>query len=132
MQISLEFTWIKFDIARSSRRYECFSVLPQNFMLLFSQYQNGFPTISTMRDSISPVLKVLCSMSTHCRWIRRYFRQIVLPPLNDVSKRPEEGNSIRNRLCHLLTSPEDSVSTMVAEFLFILCKENGMVLVQVN
>ncbi len=39
--------------------------------------------------------------------------------------RPEEGDDPRSRLCKLLTSPVDAVATLVAEFLFVLCKESG-------
>ena len=89
------------------------------------KFRRGSPTVSSMRDGITPVLKVLCSLSIGQRLIRKYYRSIVLPPLRDLTQRPEAGDSIRSRLCRLLTSPETSVSTMVAEFLFILCKEDG-------
>ena len=72
-----------------------------------------------------PVLKVLCNLSSGHRLIRKYYRSVVLPPLRDLSQRPEAGDSIRSRLCRLLTCPETLVSQMVAEFLFILCKEDG-------
>ena len=72
-----------------------------------------------------PVLKVLCNLVTGHRLIRKYYRNVVLPPLRDVNHRPEVGDSIRSRLCRLLTSPESNVSSSVAEFLFILCKEDG-------
>ncbi len=42
-----------------------------------------------------------------------------------MNRRPEEGEEARNRLCKLLTSPVDPVSTFAAEFLFTLCKESG-------
>lgn len=41
-----------------------------------------------------------------------------------MTNRPEVGAKIRNKLCKLLTHPIDEVSTGVAEFLFILCKES--------
>ena len=41
------------------------------------------------------------------RLIRKYYKEIVLPPLRDLNQRPEVGNSIRSRLCRLLTSPEN-------------------------
>lgn len=41
-------------------------------------------------------------------------------------KRPEEGNTIKAKLCQLLTSPITEIRDLVAEFLFILCKENGI------
>jgi hypothetical protein len=39
--------------------------------------------------------------------------------------RPEDGATMRNKLCRLLTSPDTSVSTMAADLLFVLCKEKG-------
>ncbi len=48
--------------------------------------------------------------------------------INDCFLRPEEGDTPRNRLCKLLTSPVDAVATLVAELLFVLCKESGMFL----
>jgi len=39
--------------------------------------------------------------------------------------RPEEGTTLRAKLCKLLTSPITELRDLVAEFLFILCKENG-------
>lgn len=41
--------------------------------------------------------------------------------------RPEEGTTLRAKLCKLLTSPLVELRDLVAEFLFILCKENGMI-----
>lgn len=84
---------------------------------------SGGKADSGLKDSLTPILKVLVCVSKQYRLVRKYYRQTILPPLRDLSKRPEEGNTIRNKLCRLLTSPETSVSTMVAEFLFVLCKE---------
>ena len=72
-----------------------------------------------------PVLTVLHNLSCSHRHIRKYYRSVVLPPLRDLNVRPEKGDSIRSRLCRLLTSPQCDVSRFVAEFLFILCKEDG-------
>ena len=76
-----------------------------------------------LRDSLSPILKVLVTISSAHPKIRKYFRSQILPPLRDVTNRPEVGNTLRNKLCRLLTSPDVNVAVMVAEFLFILCKE---------
>ena len=38
--------------------------------------------------------------------IRKYYKNQILPPLRDLSKRPEEGNTMRNKLCRLLTTPD--------------------------
>lgn len=52
----------------------------------------------------------------------------ILPPLKDVMHRPEEGTTLRAKLCKLLTFPVVEVRDLVAEFLFVLCKENGKVI----
>lgn len=79
----------------------------------------------SIRENMAPILKVLCNLALKHRPIRKYLRHRILPhlTLEDVNKRPEEGNAIKNKLCRLLTSPDTTVGTMVAEFLFILCKE---------
>lgn len=57
--------------------------------------------------------------------MRKYLRQQILPPLKDVHTRPEEGTTLRNCLCRLLTSPITHVKDLSAELLFILCKHSG-------
>lgn len=52
-------------------------------------------------------------------------RAKVLPPLRDVKNRPEVGNTLRNKLVRLMTHTDTDVKDCAAEFLFILCKENG-------
>ncbi|XP_045489054.1 synembryn-A [Pieris rapae] len=74
-------------------------------------------------ENLSPILTVLNKSARNVRAHRKYLRQTVLPPLRDVSLPPEKGNTLRNQLCRLLTTPVTSVRDLVAEFLFILCKE---------
>lgn len=50
----------------------------------------------------------------------------ILPPLKDVMTRPEVGTTLRSKLCKLLTSPLTELRDLVAELLFVLCKENGI------
>jgi len=60
--------------------------------------------------------------------VRRRARALVLPPLrgrDDVVRRPEQGDALRNKLCRLMTCCVNQVETLVAELLFVLCKENG-------
>ena len=76
-----------------------------------------------LRENMAPILKVLSMLSASHRNVRKFLRQKILPPLRDVSQRPEVGNSIKNKLCRLLTTPDTTVASMVAEFLFVLCKE---------
>jgi hypothetical protein len=56
--------------------------------------------------------------------IRKYLRCKILPPLKEVKERPEEGSTLRNRLVRQMTSPHTEVKELVADFLFVLCKEN--------
>jgi len=75
-------------------------------------------------ESASPVLKVACMLSAGYPDVRKYYRSLALPPITDVKVRPEEGDSPKAVLCRLLTSSDSTLSVMVAEFLFILCKES--------
>ncbi|KAJ9585217.1 hypothetical protein L9F63_002980, partial [Diploptera punctata] len=81
-------------------------------------------TTRLQHELISPILSVLVECARTHRTMRKFLRQRVLPPLTDVHTRPEEGTTLRNKLCRLLTSPISPLSTLSADFLFILCKEN--------
>lgn len=81
--------------------------------------------MNTNQELLSPVLTVLIKCAQCNSLQRRYIRAQVLPPLKDVHSRPEVGSTLRNSLCRLLTSPCIQIRDLVAEFLFILCKENG-------
>lgn len=80
-------------------------------------------------EALSPVLKVLTFGSQYHKMLRKHIRNQVLPPLRNVKNKPEEGETLRNKLCRLLTSTNTKLRDVVAEFLFVLCKENGNVLV---
>ena len=75
-------------------------------------------------ELLSPILIVMIKSIRCASVIRRYVRGQILPPLCDVKKRPEEGTTVRNHLCKLLTYPSTQISDLVAELLFVLCKEN--------
>lgn len=80
---------------------------------------------TSYHELLSPILTVLvCTVRCNCV-LRRYIRSVILPPLTDVKKRPEEGTELRNHLCRLLTTPATQVRDLVAELLFVICKENG-------
>ena len=49
----------------------------------------------------------------------------VLPPLRDVRNRPEVGDALRNKLVRLMTHVDTDLKDAAADFLFVLCKENG-------
>nr|XP_026491350.1 synembryn-A [Vanessa tameamea] len=93
-------------------------------LLQLLQYRLSITTSTKNQyENLSPILTVLNKSSRGCRAQRKYLRQVVLPPLRDVSRPPEKGHTLRNQLCRLLTTPVTSVRDLVAEFLFILCKE---------
>lgn len=80
-------------------------------------------TAAEDNEILSPLLTVLLRACSN-RNIRKYLRLQILPPLKDVHKKPEEGDTLRNRLCKLLTNPSTQLKEVTAEFLFILCKKN--------
>ncbi|XP_011690211.1 PREDICTED: synembryn-A [Wasmannia auropunctata] len=75
-------------------------------------------------ENFSPILTALVRLVKSERIIRKYVRLQILPPLKDVMNRPEEGTTLRAKLCKLLTSPITELRDLVAELLFVLCKEN--------
>jgi len=84
---------------------------------------DGNKSHGSLRENMLPILKVITMLATSHRNVRKFLRQQILPPLRDVSQRPEVGNAIKNKMCRLLTTPDTNVGSMVAECLFILCKE---------
>lgn len=75
-------------------------------------------------EILSPILTALVKCVRCNAVMRRYIRTIILPPLLDVSKRPEEGDELRNNLVKLLTNPTTQLADLSAELLFVICKEN--------
>ena len=76
-----------------------------------------------MNTTLVPILTCLNVFSRVNRIIRKYLRSQILPPLKDVMHRPEQGTLIRNKLVKLMTSPDIDVKEMVADLLYVLCKE---------
>ncbi|XP_064634394.1 synembryn-A-like isoform X2 [Lineus longissimus] len=77
------------------------------------------------KESLTPILHCLCETCRANRCIRKFCRSKVLPPLrSEVKRLPEEGHTLRNKLCKLLTNPIQEVKELVADFLFVMCKEN--------
>lgn len=75
------------------------------------------------REGLTPVLSMLTESSRTHRNIRKFIKAEVLPPLRDVSNRPEVGTTVRNKLVRLMTHVDLGVKQIAAEFLFVLCKE---------
>lgn len=102
------------------------SLLPREWYLLYAKYAVGFQKSKGKQELLSPILTVLLNLVKNQRLVRKFLRYRILPPLRDVWTRPEEGDSLRAKLCRLLTSTSTTVKDLTAEFLFTLCKENGM------
>lgn len=81
-------------------------------------------TEASSHELLSPVLTVLVKCARSDRILRHYLRMEILPPLKDVSQRPEIGNELRNHLCRFLTLPAMILRDLAAELLFVLCKED--------
>lgn len=83
-------------------------------------------TPKNLVENTSPAVTTLLKLASSNSSIRKYTRQKVLPPLEDVMTRPEEGTTLKAKLCKLLTFPIVELRDIVAEFLFVLCKQNGI------
>ena len=83
---------------------------------------DGDKAHESLQQNLAPILKVLFTLSSTHRTVRKYLKQEILPPKRDLNQRPEQGIQLKGKLCRLLTSPSD-VASMIAEFLFILSKE---------
>ncbi|XP_074660004.1 chaperone Ric-8A-like isoform X1 [Tubulanus polymorphus] len=80
---------------------------------------------SSLIENLTPILHCLAEACRANRYIRKFCRMKVLPPLrSEVKALPEEGSTLRNKLCRLLTSPITEVKEFTADFLFVLCKES--------
>jgi len=81
---------------------------------------------STLKEDITPCLSVLWNIARSLRLVRKYLKFVILPPLTatDLKEKPEDGNTLKAKLVSLLTNTNGDISTMVAELLFVLCKEN--------
>ncbi|XP_056630323.1 synembryn [Diorhabda sublineata] len=81
-------------------------------------------SISNQHEIFSPVVTVLLKGATSHRAVRKFLKNQILPPLKDVHSRPEQGSTLRNHLCRLLTTPTTELRDLVAELLFVLCKKS--------
>ncbi|GAU95336.1 hypothetical protein RvY_06970 [Ramazzottius varieornatus] len=75
-------------------------------------------------DNLAPVLCALTNASKAVPTIRKYLKMMILPPLTDVHTRPEVGDTMRNKLCRLLTSAVSSVRDNAGDLLYALCRQN--------
>jgi len=98
----------------------------QSFLdFLTHKIDNTLPG-STLKEDITPCLSVLWNISRSLRLVRKFLKSVILPPLTarDIKDKPEDGNTLKAKLVSLLTNTNGDISTMVAELLYVLCKEN--------
>ncbi|KAF6024066.1 RIC8B [Bugula neritina] len=86
-------------------------------------------SVRAQQDQLLPVLLPLTTLCKSNRIIRKYCRcqttsDSFAPLKDEVKQLPEEGNSLRNKFCKLLTSTVTQVKHVAADFLYVLCKEN--------
>ncbi|KAM4624491.1 chaperone Ric-8A [Polymixia lowei] len=77
-----------------------------------------------MKERLTPILNLLTESCRAHRETRHYIRKHILPPLRDLSHRPEEGSSMKSRLVRLMTHLDTDLKHCAADLLFVLCKEN--------
>lgn len=77
-----------------------------------------------VKEKLTPVLNFLTEISRAHRQTRHYLRQQILPPLRDLTNRPEHGTTLRSRLVRLMTHVDTELKHCAADLLFVLCKEN--------
>ncbi|XP_045925382.1 synembryn-A [Micropterus dolomieu] len=77
-----------------------------------------------IKEKLTPILNLLTESCRAHRETRRYIRKHILPPLRDVSHRPEEGSTVKSRLIRLMTHLDTDLKHCAADLIFVLCKEN--------
>ncbi|XP_014829008.1 PREDICTED: synembryn-A-like [Poecilia mexicana] len=77
-----------------------------------------------VKEKLTPILNLLTESCRAHRETRLYIRKHILPPLRDVSHRPEDGDTVKSRLVRLMTHLDTDLKHCAADLLFVLCKEN--------
>ncbi|XP_051925354.1 synembryn-A [Hippocampus zosterae] len=77
-----------------------------------------------IKEKVTPILNLLTESCRAHKETRHFIRTYVLPPLRDVSQRPEEGCTVKSRLIRLMTHLDTDLKHCAADLIFVLCKEN--------
>ncbi|XP_061911813.1 synembryn-A isoform X1 [Entelurus aequoreus] len=77
-----------------------------------------------VKEKLTPILNLLTESCRAHKETRHYIRKYILPPLRDVSQRPEDGCTVKSRLVRLMTNLDTDVKHCAADLIFVLCKEN--------
>merc|ERR1719414_1365661 len=130
-QSSLEVLLTKADVNEPAENDKFFGEVVVNvldsFVEFLSEKLNNDVPGRSLKEDITPCLSVLWNISRSSRPARKYLKSVILPPLTVevVKSKPESGNTLKARLVALMTnSTTGDISTMVAELLYALCKEN--------
>ncbi|KRX14490.1 Synembryn-A [Trichinella nelsoni] len=107
------------DSTGNDKVYRGYDVSALNVILQLLSKQCDDSDTSVMQ----PTLALLICIARSNRIYRKYLRSKILPPLKDVHTRPENDVTIRGKLVRFMTSVTH-VSMWVADFLYVLCKEN--------
>ncbi|KPP68517.1 synembryn-A-like [Scleropages formosus] len=109
-------------LSGGSLEWEGFNMDCVHALMLFMEKQLN--KTEKLKERLTPVLNLLTESCRVHRQTRHYLRRQILPPLRDVSVRPEQGDSVKSRLVRLMTHVDTDVKDCAAELLFVLCKEN--------
>ena len=60
-----------------------------------------------------PILSALAYIARLSRIVRRYYRQEILPPLRDVTERPEHLDTLRGQLVRLMRSLDHNTKVLI-------------------
>uniref|UniRef100_A0A8C7XL24 Synembryn n=1 Tax=Oryzias sinensis TaxID=183150 RepID=A0A8C7XL24_9TELE len=91
-------------------------------LLLFMEHR--LESGDKIKEKLTPILNLLTESCRAHRETRLYIRKHILPPLRDVSHKPEEGNTVKSRLIRLMTHLDTDLKHCAADLIFVLCKEN--------
>lgn len=76
--------------------------------LLDEDLKHGYGEPGEKSQAFS-ILVSLCHICRTLRLVRKYLRSQILPPLRDVSVRPEESKTLKGRLIKLMTHPDTNI-----------------------
>lgn len=105
-----------------SEQYEGVNMDCVHSLLLFMEQR--LEQGDKVKEKLTPILNLLTESCRAHRETRKYLRDQILPPLRDVSQRPEEGSTVKSRLIRLMTHLDTGLKHCAADLIFVLCKEN--------
>ncbi|XP_078483519.1 chaperone Ric-8A [Ciona intestinalis] len=104
----------------SLKKTERFAPIKSLLQILEHRVMNNIITV----DVLQPLLALLSQLSRCSADVRKALKAEILPPRKDFHRRPEDGDALSNKLVKLCTHANVEVKNGIADFLFVLCKEN--------